>query len=181
MSYVLNPKNGRVFKDGPNFSKMRGLVRISDDDAAKIIGKQVSPSAVVGASVDAEAQASIKETVKKAAEKAKAKAPAKEVEKPAPTVSISVSGDVAKDLQATAEAEAAAEAAAAEASGDAFGGLTKDTVTVADVVAVADEKLAAFSNAVLKLTQAPGKSAVEIREQVMKIVAKQEEKRAKAK
>jgi hypothetical protein len=181
MSYVLNPKNGRVFKDGHNFSKMRGLVRISDDDAAKIIGKQVSASAVVGASVDAEAQAAIKETVKKAAEKAKAKTPSVEPEKPKPTVSISVSGDVAKDLQAKAEAEAAAEAAAAEASGDAFGGLTKDTVTIADVVAVPDEKLAAFSNAVLKLTQAPGKAASEIREQVMKIVAKQEEKRAKAK
>lgn len=181
MSYVLNPKNGRVFKDGPNFSKMRGLVRISDDDAAKIISKQVSPSAVIGASVDADAQASIKETVKKAAEKARTKLSATTAEKSDPTVSISVSGDVANDLQAAAEAEAAAEEAAAEASGEAFGGLTKDTVTLADVVAVPDDKLAAFSNAVLKLTQANGKSAVEIREQVMKIVAKQEEKRAKAK
>ena len=177
MAYVLNPKNGRVFVDGPNFSKMRGLVRISDEDAKKISGGIVSAGAVIGASVDAEAAAAVKATVKKAIGKGKAE-PA---EAPKPTVSISVSGDVAKDLQATAEAESAAETAQAEASGEAFGGLTKDTVTLSDVVAVPDEKLAAFSNTVLKLTQPAGKSAVEIREQVNKIVAKQEEKRAKAK
>jgi hypothetical protein len=168
MPYVLNPKNGRVFKDGPGFAKIRGLVRISDADADKITGLRVSPSEAGGSSVDADSVSAAKKTVVKA------------VEKREPTVSIVVPGDVAQGMRKTVENEASAESSKSESSAGDFGGLTKDKVTVADVVAVADDKLAAFSNTVLNLTQPPKRSPAEIREQIIKIVGRLEEKRAKA-
>ena len=176
MPYVLHP-NGRVFPDGANFAKTSGIVRITDEEAQRILGGTITPADVTSGRETALAEAAAKKAAAEAAAKAKAAASGGGS---GTTVTLSIPAETAQELQAKADAEKKAieEAAAKNA---AFGGLSKENVTLADVAACPDDQLVAFSDAVLKLTQPPGKAAGEIREQLMKIAGKQEAKRASKK
>lgn len=186
--WILNTKTGTVHPNGPNFSKMKGLIVISEADAMKVLKKQVNPNSIAGASMDAAAIVA----KNKAIENAKRKAgiiddsqevpedPIKDVNKEPEktTVSIDIPPEAVQKI-----AEEAAEEAKKEDVGksDKFGSLSRDTVTVADVAALPDEDVAVFANTVLKVTCPTDRPAAESREFLMKIVGKLEAKRNKSK
>lgn len=177
MGFVLNTRNGRVFDDGKNFAKMKGLIRITDEQAKEILSGKVAPASVVAGHVEQTQDARVAEAAKKAAEAFKT---AKVAEKQPPAVTVALSPEAVENLENAVQAERDAEQKAIIQSGEAFGGLSKETVTIADVVAASDDELPAFAEAVFKINAAPGDKPDDLRQRLLKIAAKVENRRAKA-
>lgn len=174
-TYVMNPKNGRAFINGPNFAKMKGLVPISKDVYEQITGCKVKVKEIVEA-INKEAG---EKAVAKAIEKSvKVKDAPKPVE--APTVEVKLAGTTVEQIRQDAEAEALADEKAKGNSG-MFADLSRENVGVADVIALPDDKLIPFAAQVLKLSLMPSEDPKKARERILTIVGKVEAKRERAK
>lgn len=166
--YVLNTKNGRVFPNGPQFKKMKGLIPITEEMYQKILKREVTAGEIIGKA------ASVVEPVgavhiDKKPDVAKADDGAGD---DTPEASINIEAEIAERLkqEVDEEAKAAKDAGTAE-------GLSRENVTIADVIATPDADIHAFSRNVLSMNMPEDRPASFVREKVMKIVSKVEQKR----
>lgn len=173
--YVMNPKNGRAFINGPNFSKMKGLVPISKEVYEQITGCKVKASEVIETIAKEGAEKAIAKAVEKVV---KAKDATNPVE--APTVEVKLAGTTVEQIRQDAEAEALEDEKAKGSSG-MFADLSRENVGVADVIALPDDKLIPFAAQVLKLSLMPSEDPKKARERILTIVGKVEAKRERAK
>lgn len=176
MGYLLNTKNGRVFADGPNFAKMQGMLRITDEQAEAIMAGRISGEDVLPRYADAADDEAVRAAIEKAAGQQAGEPPARE-----PVVSITMSPEEEERLREGIREMEEEERAEAVERGDAAEGFSRDNVTVADVVALADDELAPFAKAVFQMSANAGaESPDDLRGRMVKVAARLEKRRAKA-
>ena len=151
------------------------MVRISESDAIKIINGEKSPKEVV--------EACAVEDKKVVSEKSGAgvfspRDYAKKDSSNNKTVEVFLSAHEAKKLSEENNMNKDKKEIAED---NGFGGVTKETVTIADVVSCSDSRIGEFAEKILKVQILPVYTPAEVRERVMNIVTKLEKKRGEKK
>jgi hypothetical protein len=171
--YVLNTKTNRAMPWSPSFAKMKGLEAISEELFLKMNGLAAKPK-IVATPGEATAASDAKGDTKTA----KSDTPLSNVKETAKEeIPLSAPKGETAEERITREALEQANKEEKSLEGADFGHLSKDNVTLADVVAVPDNQIHSFSSKVMKLTMLPSDEPSKVREKLLQIVAKVEKKR----